>query len=206
MVGEASDPRRHAPATLRNRAPLLAVLKDVLPRAGVLLEIASGTGEHAAFMASRLWPTLTWQPSEADPTALAGIDAHARASGATNIAPALLLDAASDAWPLACADAVLAVNLVHIAPWQVAEGLFAGAARVLDGRSPLVLYGPMRRHGAHTAPSNATFDQSLRARRLDWGIRCLDDELDPLARRHGFARDRIVQMPANNLTVVWRQA
>ncbi len=204
-AGPGLDPRRHAPATLRNRAPLLAVLRDLLPRQGLLLEIASGTGEHAAFMAPRLRPTLVWQPSDADPAALAGIDAHAAASGATTIRPAVRLDVTETAWPVAAADAVLAANLVHIAPWPVAAALFAGAARLLPPHGPLVLYGPFKRHGVHTAPSNAAFDHSLRAQSPDWAVRCLDGELDPLATAHGFARRRVVQMPANNLTVVWRR-
>lgn len=200
------DPRRFAPATLRNRAPLLAVLKDVLPRQGLLLEIASGSGEHAAFIAPRLRPELIWQPSDADPEALAGIDAHAQDSGATNIRPALHLDVTSATWPIARADAIFAANLVHIAPWMVAQGLFAGAGRLLDRRDVLVLYGPFKRNGCHTAPSNEVFDRSLRARNPDWGVRCLDTELDPLAEAAGLARVRIVQMPANNLAIVWRKS
>ncbi len=196
---------RHAPATRRNRAPILAVLKDVLPRRGLLLEIASGTGEHAAFMAPRLWPTLAWQPSDADASALPGIDAHAAASEADTIRPAIQLDAASGDWPINRADAVFAANLVHIAPWPVAAGLFAGAGRVLEAHGVLVLYGPMKRRGRHTAPSNGAFDRALRAQDRHCGIRCLDTELDPLATAAGLTRARIVQMPANNLIVVWRK-
>jgi SAM-dependent methyltransferase len=199
------DPRRHAPATSRNQAPILAVLKDVLPRQGLLLEIASGSGEHAAFMAPRLWPEVTWQPSDADPTALAGIDAHARDSGALNIRPAMHLDVTSATWPITRADAIFAANLVHIAPWPVALSLFAGAGRLLENRGVLLLYGPVKRNGAHTAPSNEAFDQRLRAQNPDWGVRCLDTELDPLAQAHGLVRVRVVQMPANNLTIVWRK-
>jgi SAM-dependent methyltransferase len=205
-MADQPDPRRHAPATGRNQAPILAVLKDVLPRTGLLLEIASGTGEHAAFMAPRLWPTLTWQPSDADPSTLPGIDAHARASAATNIAGAVLLDAASDEWPVHRATAIFAANLVHIAPWPVAQGLMRGAGRVLPSGGRLVLYGPFRRHGAHTAPSNEVFDRSLRAQNAAWGVRCLDTELEPLAKAVGLARRRVVQMPANNLITLWQKA
>jgi SAM-dependent methyltransferase len=199
----AADPRRHAPATLRNREPILAVLKDVLPSRGLLLEIASGSGEHAAFMARHLPPTLIWQPTDADPAALAGIDAHAAASAAANLRPALHLDVTSATWPVDRADAVFAANLVHIAPWPVAEGLFAGAGRLLRSGGLLVLYGPFKRHRQHTAASNEAFDRTLRAQNPGWGVRCLDTELDPLAQTHGLARVRVVQMPANNLTVVW---
>jgi hypothetical protein len=201
----SEDPRRHAPATLRNRDAILDVLRALLPEAGLLLEIASGSGEHAAFMAPQLEP-LVWQPSDFDADALAGIDAHARDSGATNILPAVQLDVAADVWPLAAADAILCCNMVHIAPWTAAEGLLRGAARLLlEPGAPLLLYGPFRRHGAHTAPSNAAFDDSLKTRDPRWGVRCLDTEVAPLAARHGFALDRSVDMPANNLTVVFRR-
>jgi SAM-dependent methyltransferase len=199
----AADPRRHAPATLRNREPILAVLKDVLPSWGLLLEIASGSGEHAAFMATHLPATLVWQPTDAEATALAGIDAHAAASAASNLRPALHLDVTNATWPVDRADAVFAANLVHIAPWPVAEGLFAGAARLLRSGGLLVLYGPFKRHRQHTAASNEAFDRTLRTQNPGWGVRCLETELDPLAQTHGLARVRVVQMPANNLAVVW---
>ena len=199
----AADPRRHAPATLRNREPILAVLKDVLPSRGLLLEIASGSGEHAAFMAPRLPPTLIWQPTDADPAALAGIDAHAADTRAANLRPALHLDVTSVTWPVARADAAFAANLVHIAPWPVAEGLFAGAGRLLESGGLLVLYGPFKQSGRHTAASNEAFDRTLRAQNPGWGVRCLDTELDPLAEAQGLARVRFAQMPANNFTVVW---
>lgn len=208
------DPRRHAPATLRNRDAILAMLRDELPphllrpdlfrTGGVLLEIASGSGEHAAFMAPQLGP-LTWQPSDFEAAALAGIDAHARDSGATNIRPAVQIDVTAAVWPLAAADAILCCNMIHIAPWAAAEGLFRGAARLLrQAEAPLILYGPFRRHGAHTAPSNAAFDDSLKSRDPRWGVRCLDTEVAPLAAQHGFVRHRIVEMPANNLAVAFR--
>jgi SAM-dependent methyltransferase len=200
------DARRHAPATARNREPILEVLQATLPARGLLLEIASGTGEHAAFMAPRLGQGIEWQPTDANEAALADIDAHAAASGCGRIRPALLLDAARPAWPVAGADAVLCCNMIHIAPWSAAEGLVAGAARILPPGAPLILYGPFRRHGAHTAPSNADFDAGLRARDPRWGVRCLDTELRPLAVRHGLEITDIHAMPANNLTVVLRRA
>ncbi len=200
-----TDPRRHAPATLRNRAPILAVLQRVLPAEGLLLEVASGSGEHAAWMAPQLPPRLAWQPSEADALALRGIDAHARDAGALTVRPAIRLDAASASWPLAAADAVFCCNLVHIARWAATEGLLAGAGRLLPQGGPLVLYGPFRRHGRHTAASNAAFEASLNAQDPAWRIRCVDNELVPAAARHGLALNEVVELPANNLVLVWRR-
>ena len=202
---EPADPRRHAPATLRNRAPILAVLRRVLPLSGLLLEIASGTGEHAAWMAPQLEASLIWQPSEADAAALAGIDAQVRTAGATTVRPAIHLDAAAADWPLEAADAIFCCNLVHIAPWAVTEGLLAGAARLLPPKGPLVLYGPFRRHGRHTAPSNAAFDASLQTQNPAWRIRCVESELIPAAAAHGVDLDEVVELPANNLALVWRR-
>ena len=205
MSAAADDPRRHAPATARNRDAILQVLRRVLPPAGLLLEIASGTGEHAAFIAPALPDGLRWQPSDADPAALASIYAHAGTTGRGRIAPAISLDAAAALWPVAHADAVFAANLVHIAPFRVAEGLFAGAGRILGHGGPLVLYGPCKRHGEHTAPSNAAFDRQLRLQNPAWGVRCLDTELAPLAAAAGLVLEAVVTMPANNLTVIWRR-
>jgi SAM-dependent methyltransferase len=198
-----ADPRRHAPATARNREAILAALRDILPQRGLVLEIAAGTGEHAAFMAPRLGAELIWQPSDADPAALAGIDAHARDSGAGTIRPAIRLDVTDPAWPITSAAAVFAANLVHIAPWRAAMGLFAGAGRLLEPDGVLVLYGPFKRDGRHTAASNEAFDRSLRRSDPGWGVRCLEGELDPLAAAAGLDRDQVVPMPANNLVVVW---
>ncbi|MCC7272487.1 MAG: DUF938 domain-containing protein [Alphaproteobacteria bacterium] len=200
-----TDPRRHAPATLRNRAPILAVLRPVLPQTGLLLEVASGSGEHAAYMAPLLPGTLEWQPTEADAAALPGIDAHARDAGSGRIRPALVLDVTRAEWPVGRADAVLCCNMIHIAPWRATEGLLAGAARILGTGAPLILYGPFRRAGAHTAPSNEAFDRSLRTQDPRWGVRCLDTEVLPAARRMGFQLDDLAAMPANNLTVVLRR-
>lgn len=193
------------PATLRNRDAILAVLKDVAPRQGVLLEIASGSGEHAAFMAPQLSP-LIWQPSDYDTENLPSIDAYAGDSGAENIRPAVRLDVTQQTWPVSACDALLCCNMIHIAPWAAAEGLFAGAATIMPKTAPLLLYGPFRRNGRHTAPSNAAFDDSLQSRNADWGVRCLESDVLPLAQRTGFALERIVEMPANNLTVIFRKA
>ncbi len=198
-----SEPRS-APATARNREPIIMVLRQVLPDAGMLLEIASGTGEHAAFMAPYL-PGWTWQPSDAEPSALADIDAHARMSGCDRILPAVALDVRANPWPVTQADALFCCNMIHIAPWDAAEGLFAGAARILSSDAPLILYGPFKRYGAHSAPSNEAFDADLKGRNASWGVRCLDTEVTPLVRSLGFSRDAVVAMPANNLTVVFRR-
>ena len=198
-----SDPRRHAPATLRNRDAILSVLQRTLPPEGMLLEIASGTGEHAAYMASRLHGSLRWQPSDGDADSLAGIDAHA--AGYPRILPALLVDATASDWPVKKAEALFCANMIHIAPWQASQGLFGGAGRILQAGAPLILYGPFRRHGAHTAPSNEAFDASLKSCDPSWGIRCLDTEVAPLAERHGLAIDEIVAMPANNLSVIFHR-
>lgn len=196
-----SDPRRHAPATLRNRDAILAVLRRVLPAEGVMLEIASGTGEHAAYMASRLSSELRWQPSDGDADSLASIDTHA--TGNPRILPAVQIDVMSPNWPIKKADALFCANMIHIAPWQASQGLLAGAGKVLRAGAPLILYGPFRRNGAHTAPSNEAFDASLKSRDPSWGIRCLDTEIAPLAERHGLALEEIVAMPANNLSVIF---
>jgi hypothetical protein len=198
-------PLRHAPATLRNREPILDVLMRVLPKAGMLLEIASGTGEHAAFIAPRLSKDLVWQPSEASTEALADIDAHTSGVPSSCIRPAIILNASDMTWPILSADAVFCCNMIHIAPRRAAEGLFAGSSRILADAAPLILYGPFKRHGVHTAPSNQSFDEELGARDPGWGVRCLDTEVMPLAERFGFVVDEVVAMPANNLTVIFRR-
>jgi Protein of unknown function (DUF938) len=196
---------RHAPATLRNREPILAVLKRVLPVRGVLLEVASGSGEHAAFIAPHLALGLEWQPSEASLDALVDIDAHTSDANCSCIRPAIVLNACDADWPVRSAEAVFCCNMVHIAPWKAAEGLFAGSSRILANAAPLILYGPFKRNGVHTAPSNQTFDDSLRARDSRWGVRCLETEVVPLAEKSGFALDEVVAMPANNLTIIFRR-
>jgi SAM-dependent methyltransferase len=206
MSDSRPDPRRWAPATKRNRNAILAVLREALPAAGAVLEVGSGTGEHAAFMTPSLPEGIVWQPTDVDAWALPGIDAHAAMARTGRIAAAIRLDAAAPLWPVTRADAVFAANLLHIAPFRVAEGLFAGAGRILSRRGPLVLYGPFKRHGEHTAESNAAFDQQLRAQDPEWGVRCLDSELEPLAAEAGLVREIVVPMPANNFTVIWRRA
>jgi SAM-dependent methyltransferase len=203
MALDTGEPRRHAPATLRNREPIIAVLRDVLPQAGLVLEVASGTGEHAAAFAAA-FPHLTWQPTDGDPAALTSIAAHAADSRLENIRPPLALDATAAVWPIARADALLCINMIHIAPWSAAVGLLAGAAQVLAPGGLLYLYGPFRRDGAHTAESNRRFDEDLRRRNPAWGVRDLR-EVGRLATDAGFRQEIVVAMPANNLSVVFRR-
>lgn len=196
-----SDSRRIAPATARNREPILAVLRDVLPASGLVLEVASGTGEHVLHFAEAL-PALEWQPSDPDPAALASIAAWTAEQG--NIRQPVMLDAGSGDWPIDRADALLCVNMVHISPWAATEGLMAGAARILPAGAPLILYGPYLRTGVETAPSNLAFDADLKVRDPRWGLRDLDDVAD-CAMRSGLKIERVVEMPANNLTLVFRR-
>ena len=199
-IVSAEDPRRIAPAVARNRDALLAALREILPAEGMVLEIASGSGEHAAHIAAAL-TGLTWQPSDPEADARASIDAWC--GDAPNIRPALALDAAAWPWPVAHADAILCVNMIHIAPWAATLGLMRGAAAILPVDAPLVLYGPFLRAGIATAPGNLEFDASLRERNPEWGIRALEDVT---AAAPFFALDRVMEMPANNLTVVLRRA
>lgn len=198
-----ADPRLHAPATQRNRESILEALMRLLPAEGTVLELASGTGEHAVWFAQHLRP-LIWQPSDADPEMRASIAAHARAQGVATIRDPLSLDVTERPWSIARADAAVCINLIHIAPWAVAEDLFAGAGEVLPAQAPLVLYGPFKRNGQHTAESNATFDRSLRQQNPAWGVRALED-VNALAQSSGFEPIEVVEMPANNLTVAYRR-
>jgi SAM-dependent methyltransferase len=193
-----------SPAAARNREPIAAVLREVLPERGLVLEVASGTGEHAACFAGR-FPDLIWQPSDPSPDALSSIEAYVADAGLANLREPVTLDAAGEAWPIDAADAVLCINMVHISPWAATQGLMRGAARVLGAGAPLVLYGPYRRAGVATAASNEAFDQSLKARNPDWGLRALE-AVAAEAERNRLALERVVEMPANNLSLVFRRA
>jgi len=190
-----------APAADRNRQPILEVLRRVLPPAGLVLEVASGTGQHAIFFSEHL-PALHWQPTDASSEALRSIGAWVDEAARENLRAPLELDVRSPQWPIARADALLCINMIHISPWEVTEALFQGASQLLADGSPLVTYGPYRLHGEHTATSNAVFDQSLRSRNARWGVRDID-ELHELAGRTGFALAERVGMPANNMILVW---
>ena len=195
--------KRHAPAAGRNREPIAAILTEELPSTGLVLEVASGTGEHAVHFA-RTFPRLQWQPSDPDPDAIASIAAWREEQALPNLLPPVVLDAAAPTWPLARADAVVCINMVHISPIAATEGLCAGAARLLDRGAPLVLYGPYLEADVETAESNIAFDLSLKARNPDWGLRTLE-WLDRVAGGAGFRRTRRMAMPANNLTLVYRK-
>lgn len=196
-----TDARRFSPSAARNRDPILQALRPRLPAAGLVLEVAGGTGEHCAHLAAAL-PGLRFQPTDPDPDALASMDAWC--GGLPNVRPALALDAAAADWPVAAADAVLCINMIHIAPWAAAVGLVAGAARVLPPGGVLALYGPYMRGGRHTGPGNVAFDADLRARNPAWGIRGLED-VAALAAAAGFGAPEIIGMPADNLVLVFRR-
>ena len=196
-------PTRHAPATQRNREPILEVLRRVLPAAGTVLEIASGTGEHVVHFAAGL-PGLTFQPSDVDPGALDSIAAWIAATGVSNVLPPVRLDVTDEQWPVGSVSAVFSANMIHIAPPQASAGLVQGAARHLGPGCPLVIYGPFRVGGVHTAPSNAAFDAELRARDPQWGVRDLE-WLTALSDAAGLGLEQRVQMPANNQIVVFRR-
>ena len=186
----------HAPATLRNREPILAALRRLLPANARVLEIGSGTGEHAAFFCDAM-PTWTWQPSDPSPPALASIGAHRRTAVSSGLLPALALDARTPDWPPGPFDAVFSANVIHISPWSVSVGLLDGASRVLGSDGILLLYGPFRFDGVFLAESNAAFDARLRAENPEWGVRDVSD-LTAAARARGFAEPQLVELPANN--------
>jgi SAM-dependent methyltransferase len=202
-MSDTSDRRLHFPHVARNREPILEVLRRVLPRNGLVLEIASGGGEHAAYFASNL-PGLRWQPTDANAEMFDSIAAHRAAAGVANLLAPLQLDVTSPQWPVERADAMVCCNMIHIAPWAATEGLIAGAGRTLPRGAPLYLYGPYKVDGRHTAPSNEDFDISLRARNPLWGVRDLT-EVSSLAKRHSLALAETVSMPANNLSVIFRR-
>ena len=193
--------RRYAPATERNREPIAAVLAEVLPAQGHVLEVASGTGEHCAWFAE-LFPALIWQPSDPDFEALASIAAWTADQG--NVLPPIGLDAAADEWPVDRAEAILCINMVHISPWDATLGLMAGAGRLLAPGAPLILYGPYRQHGVPTAPSNEQFELWLKEKSPDFGLRYLED-VAAAAEAEGLVLERTVEMPANNLMPVFRR-
>jgi SAM-dependent methyltransferase len=198
-----TDHRLQYPATARNRDVILEVLRGLLPPSGLVLEIASGSGEHVVHFANAL-PALTFQPTDPEADALRSIAAWVADSGATNVRPPLQLDAATGTWPVTSADAALCINMIHISPWRAAEGLMKGASRILRSGAPLYLYGPYRRTGLVTAPSNEAFDESLKSRNAEWGLRDLD-AVTALARSAGFSGPQVIEMPANNLSVAFRR-
>jgi hypothetical protein len=200
----AAGPRRSAPAALRNREPIAEVLAEWLPKSGLVVEIASGTGEHAVYFAER-FPELEWQPSDIHPDALSSIGAWRAEAGLANVRTPLVIDAASPEWPIGSADAVLSINMVHISPWASALGLIEGAARILPRGGPLILYGPWLKDDIATVPSNLAFDQDLKARDPEWGLRRVED-FAAAAEERGLHLERTRAMPANNLMLLLRRA
>lgn len=192
-----------APAALRNRGPIADVLRDWLPNSGVVLEIASGTGEHAVHFAN-LFPALDWQPTDVDDSALAAIAERRSRSGLANLRDPLRLDSSKPDWPVDRADALFSANMVHISPWESALGLLDGAERVLCPGAPLILYGPWLSDGIETAASNLEFDSSLKARDQRWGLRRVED-FAAEAQVRGFELEEQRPMPANNLMLLFRK-
>ena len=199
----ASGARRSAPAALRNREPITEVLEQWLPEQGLVLEIASGTGEHAVYFADR-FPELEWQPSDVHPDALSSITVWTDAAAMANLRSPLTIDAASDVWPIEHADAVLSINMVHISPWPSALGLIDGASRLLGSGAPLILYGPWLTDDIPTVPSNLAFDADLKRRNPAWGLRRIE-EFAAAAGPHGFALEAVRPMPANNMMLLLRK-
>ena len=195
------DARLFAAAAERNRQPILDVLLRVLPDSGLALEVASGSGEHALWFAEQLHP-LVWQPSDPDPACRRSIAAHGADVGFATLEAPLDLDAGAADWPIERADAVVCINMTHVAPWRATAGLIAGAARILPPEGVLYLYGPYLRGGHHTAPSNAAFDASLRACNPDWGLRDVEAVAEA-AGPQGLVLSEVVDMPANNLSLVF---
>ena len=197
----AEDLRLSAPSALRNRGPILEILRPHLPQTGLVLEIASGTGEHVAYLAAAL-PSLTWQPTDPAPDRRASIDAWV--SDLPNVRPACDLDTQHIDWPIARADAILCVNMIHISPWSATEGLFAGAARILPPGGLLALYGPYRRDNRPLEPGNQAFDLDLKSRNPAWSLRTVE-AVTALASASGFGPPTIAEMPSDNLTLLFRR-
>jgi Protein of unknown function (DUF938) len=202
-VRNMSDHRQYAPATLRNRDLILDVLREVLPAKGDILEIASGSGEHVVHLAKSL-PSLDFQPSDPDPDALQSVAAWIKATRVTNVRAPIVLDASQSPWAIASADGIICINMVHISPWNATLGLIKGAAAILSPGAPFYLYGPYKRDGVETAPSNQAFDRSLRNHNPAWGLRDLE-AVAAMAQSVGFSIPIITEMPANNLSVVFRR-
>jgi SAM-dependent methyltransferase len=203
MTDSLSTLRQRSPSAERNREPILAVLRGVLPASGRVLEIASGTGQHAIWFAGAL-PGLDWQPSDLDADARASIAAWVAHEKLPNVREPLALDVHQPDWPVPALDAVVCINMIHISPWSATRALFAGASERLVGGGVLYLYGPYRRGGAHTAPSNAAFDEQLRSRDPSWGVRDMETVIE-LGASYGLVCAEPIAMPANNFSLAFRK-
>lgn len=190
------------PAPERNKGPILEVLRDALPLRGTVLEIASGTGQHVIHFATAL-PQLQWLPSDPEVAHREAIQARIRQSGLSNVAEPLALDVLAADWPVQRADAVVCINMIHIAPWQATLALLRQVARLLPPGGLLYLYGPFRRRGIPTAPGNEAFDADLRRRDPAWGVRLLEEVADQ-AVVHGLQLQQVIDMPASNCSVMFR--
>lgn len=193
-----------APAVARNRDPILEVLRGVLPESGTVLEIASGSGEHVVHFAPH-FPQIEFHPTDPDERAIASIKGWIREAASPNIVAPLMFDVSEAKWPFKKLDGIICINMVHISPWRATEALMRGAASALKHGAPLYLYGPYRRRNIPTAPSNEEFDLSLRSRNSEWGLRNLEI-VSILAQSVGFMKPEITEMPANNLSVVFRRS
>lgn len=198
-----ADHRQFAPATQRNKTPILEVLKRYLPPSGTVLEIGSGTGEHAVYFAGAL-PALVWQPTEKTVQALASIEAWRQHANVLNMNPPIRLDVNAPAWPVTAANAIVCINVIHYSPWQTTLDLLDGAQRLLPSGGILYLYGPYRRGGEHTAESNAAFDDWLKQRDPRFAVRNLETVQEEATLR-GFETIDVIDMPANNVSVVLRR-
>jgi SAM-dependent methyltransferase len=193
--------KHHAPAADRNKGPILGVLREFLVEPAFVLTIAEGSGQHVVHFAKHL-PHVTFLPTDGDPDALASIAAYLDEAHCTNIRPPKLLDAASDEWPVERADLIVCINMIHISPWATTQGLFRGAARILPPGGFLITYGPYRFSGEFHAPSNKAFDESLRSRNPEWGVRDVDDLVEA-AESAGMMIEGTVPLPANNHCLVF---
>jgi SAM-dependent methyltransferase len=203
-LNASDDGRLASRSAERNREPIAEVLSQVLPQSGLVLEVGSGTGEHAVHFARRM-PHLTWQPSEQDNDCLRSISAWVALEAHANLRQPLYLDVADAQWAIAAADAVVCINMIHIAPWSATQALLRGAGRILPTGGLLCLYGPYRVAGKHTSASNRAFDAQLREVNSEWAVRDLD-AVSNEARALNIELERTFQMPANNLIAVLRKS
>jgi len=202
-MAESSEARQHSPAAERNAGPILAVLQRYLPDTGRIVEIASGTGQHAAHFAAA-FPRADWQPCDIDPNALASIRAWRGEVATPNLAEPIELDVHWRKWPIAQADGLVCINLLHIAPWTATQGLFEGASHIVTAGAPLLTYGPFRVGGAHVADSNTRFDAELQRRDPSWGVRDIEAVAE-VGRANGFEPMETIVMPANNRMLAFRR-